>query len=123
VVTGASDPMTAVFGLWNVGRDSVVVTCGREGAWYATAENRSPQYQQAFQVNAVDTTGCGDVFHGAYALALARGSEIFERVRFASAAAALKASRSGGQLGAPTAEELTSFISGVPLPSTSMENS
>jgi len=117
-LTGANDPTAALFALWHSGRSAVVITCGKEGVWYASVENRSPQYLPAYQVNAVDTTGCGDVFHGAYALALARGVEIHDRVRFATAAAGLKATRSGGQLGAPTSEELSLFLSGKPLPST-----
>ena len=67
----------------------------------------------------VDTNGCGDVFHGAYAAALARtrntvesvrGQAIAERVRFASAAAALKATRAGGQAGAPRLAEVEQFL-------------
>jgi sugar/nucleoside kinase (ribokinase family) len=63
-------------------------------------------------VAAVDTTGCGDVFHGAYAAALVRGMGVEERVRFAAAAAALKATRRGGQAGAPTLEEVETFLRG-----------
>jgi sugar/nucleoside kinase (ribokinase family) len=58
----------------------------------------------------VDTTGCGDVFHGAYASALARGLSLAERVRFAAAAAALKATRPGGQAGIPTRPEVEAFL-------------
>jgi sugar/nucleoside kinase (ribokinase family) len=53
-------------------------------------------------VTVVDTTGCGDVFHGAYAAGLSRGLALPERIRFASAAAALKARGRGGQAGIPT---------------------
>jgi sugar/nucleoside kinase (ribokinase family) len=60
----------------------------------------------------VDTTGCGDVFHGAYASALARGLGLAERVRFASAAAALKATRHGGQAGIPTRDTTEAFLRG-----------
>lgn len=111
-LTGAADPATALFGLWSPCRQAVVVTCGRDGAWYASAENRSPQFHAAFQVEVVDTTGCGDVFHGAYALALAHGKPAADRVRFASAAAALKATAIGGQVGAPTAEQVAVFLAG-----------
>jgi sulfofructose kinase len=45
----------------------------------------------AFQVSVADTTGCGDVFHGAYALALCEGQKPLDAARFATAAAALKA--------------------------------
>ena len=69
-----------------------------------TADNASVmRHQPAFKIKAIDTTGCGDVFHGAYAAALARGMSAPERIRFASAAAALKAEKSGGaQQGIPS---------------------
>jgi sugar/nucleoside kinase (ribokinase family) len=44
-------------------------------------------------VRAADTTGCGDVFHGAYAASLARHDTLEARIRFSAAAAAWKASR------------------------------
>jgi sulfofructose kinase len=62
------------------------------------------------EVEVVDTLGAGDVFHGAYALAIAQGGTIGEAMRFASAAAALKCSRPGGRLGAPTREEVIAFL-------------
>jgi sugar/nucleoside kinase (ribokinase family) len=80
--------------LWHPQRAAVLVTCGREGCW-SVSESGGPAavHYPAFRVKAVDTTGCGDVFHGAYASALARGASLPERIRFAAAAAALKASR------------------------------
>jgi sulfofructose kinase len=53
------------------------------------------------RVQARDTTGCGDVFHGAYALALAEGADAPQAARFATAAAALKAARGDGWDGMP----------------------
>jgi sulfofructose kinase len=89
----------------------VVVTCGAEGCWYIDGESiQQPHRQKAFAVNAVDTTGCGDVFHGAYAAGLVRGQTLPERIRFASAAAALKALQHGGQPGAPTLPALEKYL-------------
>jgi sulfofructose kinase len=109
--TGAGDPAEAAARLWNAGRRAVVVTCGAEGAWYVAGAGPA-RHQPAFAVAAVDTTGCGDVFHGAYAAALVRGLGVAERVRFAAAAAALKATRRGGQAGAPTLEHAETFLRG-----------
>ncbi len=67
-------------------------------------------YQAAFPVDAVDTTGAGDAFHGAFAWALARGSADAECARIASAAAALKCRRLGARAGLPTALELDAFL-------------
>ena len=88
------------------------VTCGANGCFYLTEDNPSEaRHQPAFKVKAVDTTGCGDVFHGAYAAALARGMSAPERIRFASAAAALKAQKSGGaQRGIPSLAATMRFM-------------
>jgi sugar/nucleoside kinase (ribokinase family) len=109
--TGVGSPAEAAAQLWNADRRAVVVTCGAEGAWYVAGAGPA-RHQPAFAVSAVDTTGCGDVFHGAYAAALVRGLDVGERVRFASAAAALKATRRGGQAGAPTLEQVETFLPG-----------
>jgi sugar/nucleoside kinase (ribokinase family) len=93
-LAGASTPSAAAAGLWSPGRDTVIVTCGAEGCWSVSAEKPvEARHHPAFKVKAADTTGCGDVFHGAYAAALARGDALDERVRFASAAAAVKATQ------------------------------
>ncbi|MGI8824093.1 MAG: hypothetical protein ACR2JC_00325 [Chloroflexota bacterium] len=47
-----------------------MVTCGRGSAWYLERDDNLPRHQPAFALHAVDTTGCGDVFHGAYAAGL-----------------------------------------------------
>jgi len=104
-----SDPGEASKRLWTKRRKVVVVTCGVEGCWYI-AEGEDQRHQPAFKVDSVDTTGCGDVFHGAYASALACGLDLPARIRFASAAAALKTTRPGGQAGIPTRALVESFL-------------
>lgn len=94
-VTANADPSRAAIALRGAGR-VVVVTCGAEGAWYLNNESTDAVHQPAFPVDAVDTNACGDVFHGAYAAALVRGLDLRERVRFASAAAALFAATPSG---------------------------
>lgn len=64
----------------------------------------------AFAVEAVDTLGAGDTFHGAFALALAENAGEERALRFASAAAAIKCTRFGGRDGAPTRAELEAFL-------------
>jgi sugar/nucleoside kinase (ribokinase family) len=66
----------------------------------------------AFPVTAVDTLGAGDVFHGAFALAITEGRELRSALRFASAAAALKCTRFGGALAAPQRIEVEELLQG-----------
>jgi sulfofructose kinase len=103
-LTGFSDPRRAVVKLMTGSQKVAAVTCGGKGCFFVTADNPSDvRHQPAFKVRAVDTTGCGDVFHGAYAAALARGMAASDRIRFAAAAAALKATKRGGaQHGIPS---------------------
>jgi len=94
-LTGCEDPQRAIAALWQTDRATVAVTCGRDGAFFVTRGangcSTPVQHMKAYKVDAVDTTGCGDVFHGAYAAGLASGRDIVESLRTASAAAALKA--------------------------------
>ena len=110
-LSGRSDPREAALELWSAGRDLVAVTCGADGAWWVerAAPDRA-RHQPACAVPVVDTTGCGDVFHGAYAAALVRGLPAEARVRYAAAAAALKATQPGGQAGIPTSGEVEAFL-------------
>lgn len=110
-LSGKTSPAEACKAMWSDRRKAVVVTCGVGGCWYLDGDmGEKPQHQKAFDVKVVDTTGCGDVFHGAYAAALAGGMALGERIRFASAAAAMKATRPGGQTGIPTLSQLQEFL-------------
>jgi len=67
------------------------VTQGEKGTLWMTRQDQAPRRTPAFRVQATNTTGAGDVFHGAYALAIAEGKPIEQVMRFASAAGALRA--------------------------------
>lgn len=67
-------------------------------------------HQAAFQVEAIDTLGAGDVFHGALAVALSDAMALPDAMRFAAAAAALKCTRFGGRRGAPTYAEVQALL-------------
>src|SRR5262249_17492974 len=108
-LTGTAHPMVAAIQLWRPDRQCVVGTAGEAACWYTT-DGKGVRHQPAFAVQAVDTTGCGDVFHGAYAAALVHGISLREIVRFASAVAAIKATRRGGQDGAPQLHEVEEFL-------------
>ncbi len=64
----------------------------------------------AFNVETVDTTGAGDVFHGGYVYGLIKGWKIIDTIRFASAIAAIKCRKIGGRTGIPTLNEAMKFL-------------
>ena len=103
-LTGEPDPEKAAAILGKGNGRFVAVTAGARGTYWPGG------HQPAFPVEAVDTLAAGDVFHGAFAFGLAEGWEIPAAIRFASAAAAIKCTRFGGRLGAPTRAEVESFL-------------
>jgi sugar/nucleoside kinase (ribokinase family) len=105
-----SSPAAIIKALWNGDRKAVVITCGAKGGWFVTSASDKPRKFPAYAVKAVDTTGCGDVFHGAYAASLARRLPVEECLRLASAAAALKASRPAGPNAIPGRKEVERFL-------------
>lgn len=89
----------------------IAVTDGGNGVYWHDRTG-SLAHAPAFTVPVVDTLGAGDVFHGAFALALASGATEETAIRSAQAAAALKCTKPGGRAGIPTATEVISFMGG-----------
>ncbi len=85
------------------------VTRGEKGYHWRTSAGSSGSLP-AFKVEVVDTTGAGDTFHGALALAIASGLGDAAAARFASATAALKCRRLGARSGLPTLQEVMTFL-------------
>jgi sulfofructose kinase len=85
-----------------------IITLGEQGLLWSL--DREIGSMPAFEVDVVDSTGAGDAFHGALALAMARGMEWQERLRFASAVGALTCTRLGARMALPTAEELQGLL-------------
>jgi len=88
----------------------VGATCGSAG--YAWVQDGEVRRVSAPAVTVVDTLAAGDVFHGAFALALAQGQAIEQAARFACHAASLKCTRFGGRLGCPSREEVEASMAG-----------
>jgi len=89
----------------------VGVTLGRKG--FLWIEDGSMSTFPGYEVDVVDTLGAGDVFHGAFALGLARGMTVGELVPWSSAAAALKCTRRGGRSAFPNSDDVASFLEGA----------
>lgn len=81
----------------------LIVTDGEHGSYYLA--DTGLVHVRTPQVKALDTTGAGDNFHGAFALALSRGFTLHDAVRFSSAVASLSCREYGGRAGIPDFEE------------------
>jgi len=87
----------------------VVVTLGDRGCYCLTKDDAFEM--PAFAMDTVvDTTGCGDVFHGAYVYGLLQRWSLRRTAEFASAVSALKTRKLGGRAGIPTLPEVTQFL-------------
>lgn len=87
---------------------TVVITLGENGLIWQQGKTRGAL--PALVVTAVDTTGAGDAFHGAYAAALALKLDWSALLRYASAAGALCCTKAGARLGLPTYQEHNDLV-------------
>ncbi|WP_413530487.1 sugar kinase [Rahnella inusitata] len=108
-LSGVKDALDGLQFAQTLTNGQVYVTQGAHGCDWL--ENGILHHQPAFRVNVVDTTGAGDVFHGALAMALAQGESSAEAAYFASGVAALKCTRPGGRAGIPDCDQTRSFLS------------
>ena len=105
---GENEVETALRKVGEAHAGHVGASCGADGyMWY---ENGRIGHVRAPQVDVVDTLAAGDVFHGAFALALLEGHSISASARFACAAASLKCTRFGGRLGCPSRAEVDACV-------------
>ena len=104
---GRHDPATALDALAELA-PAALITLGERGLIWRRGLERGAL--PALSVDAIDTTGAGDAFHGAFALALAEGRDLIAALRFASAAAALKCTHFGGAAGSPRRAEVDAFL-------------
>lgn len=110
---GISDDAEALRKIADLTSSFLAVTNGAQGLLWLDAQ-REPHRMPSFPVHTVDTLGAGDVFHGAFALAIAEGQPIWDSMRFASAAAALKCTRHGGAFASPQRAEVERLLAESP---------
>jgi len=111
VRTARRDPDAALKEAESISRHgphTAILTLGRDGCVGVGPDG--PFRVPAFEVKVVDTCGTGDVFHGAYVYALNRGWRARECAVFASAAAALSATKLGGRAGLASAAQVAQFL-------------
>jgi ribokinase len=106
--TAAGDLAQAAAVVRQRGSGTVIVTLGERGGLVEGAGGRFSF--DAFPVTPIDTTGAGDAFNGALAVALGEGRALAAAVRFASAAAALTCTRRGAQASLPTREDVDRML-------------
>lgn len=121
--TGFAKGLTGISNIWEAGKAILdigprifVETVGEEGSYTITADEqfRTP----AFNVNVIDTTGAGDVFHGAYIVGMLHGWNICQIAQFSTAVSAIKCTKLGGRSGIPRFDEVMSFLEerGIRIP-------
>jgi sugar/nucleoside kinase (ribokinase family) len=107
-LTGEKDLLRAAEAMRKMGPGIVVQTEGKDGCYTLTREEFF--HTPAFQVNVLDTTGAGDVFHGAYLVGLLHGWSPLQNALFSSAVAALKCTQLSGRRGIPNFEQTMAFL-------------
>jgi sulfofructose kinase len=107
-LTGESDVERALRKLRRRHDSVMCVTLGRHGA--AILDGDVFHHEPAFHVEAVDTTGAGDVFRGAFMRGLLRGERLGDLLRFANAAAAVSCTRAGAIDAVPALEDVATMM-------------
>lgn len=105
---GKIEPETACRRLLEFGARAAVVTCGPNGCFGAT--ECETWFQPAFKVSVVDTTGAGDVFHGAFVFGILQEWPLPRILHFASAVAAIKCTGLGGRAAIPDRNTAENFL-------------
>ncbi len=107
-LTDQTDHAEALRLLWDRYHVSAVVTLGERGAMGFDGRDivRSP----GFSVDAVDTTGAGDVFRAGFIYGLIQGWDLQQRLRFANATAAVSCTRLGAMGGVPAKEDVLALL-------------
>jgi sulfofructose kinase len=109
--TQETDIRKAAEVLLGEGPGLVVITDGTRGSWIYPHEGPSLHQPAYLLPQVVDTTGCGDSYHGAFLFGRLKGWDLEKTAALASAVAALNSQHLGGRSGLPTLEQVTSFLS------------
>ena len=108
MLTGEKDLRRAGRAILELGPRIVVQTEGLDGNY--TASRDEEFHTPAFEVDVIDTTGAGDVFHGAYLVGLVKGWDLRRIAIFASAVSAIHCTVLGNRKGIPSMEDVEAFL-------------
>jgi ribokinase len=104
-IAGSNEAAEAVDSLRGLGAETAIITLGAQGCLFSDGTGQQRRFP-ADRIDAVDTTGCGDVFCGVMAACLARGVAYVTAIGFAQTAAGLAATRAGAFAALPSSAEL-----------------
>jgi ribokinase len=107
-VSNTADAARAADKLMAKGIETVIITLGARGSFVANKDVK--KLVPSFKVKPIDTTGAGDIYNGALAVALAEGKSILEAARHANAAGAISTTVLGAQPSAPTRKDIEAFL-------------
>ena len=107
-VNNEADAEKAAKILIQKGVETVIITLGSKGAF--VFNNNFKELIPSYKVKAVDTTAAGDIFNGAFAVALSEGRDIKDAILFANAAAALSVTKLGAQPSAPYRKDIINML-------------
>jgi sugar/nucleoside kinase (ribokinase family) len=108
--TRETDLDKAAESLLRSGPGLVVITGGTQGSWIHSRAGHSFHQPAYLFPTVVDTTGCGDSYHGAFLFALLKDMELERAASFASAVGAINTQQLGGRSGLPTYRQVEAFL-------------
>ena len=94
------------------GIKGVILKLGSQGSFFAVGSGNEATIKPRI-VKAVDSTGAGDAFNGAFAAAVMMGQSRLEAAMFASAASAISVTRAGAQSSMATLDEVNQMLEGT----------
>lgn len=110
-VNNKDDAIAAARFLQDQGAKNVLVTLGSDGSVFVPTDGALLVYQKCFKVEkVVDTTGAGDCYRGAFAVAIAQGQKVQDCMAYAAAASALCVQRPGALPSLPSSDEVAAFL-------------
>ena len=106
--SGQNDLRKAIFKLAETGAEVTGVTMGKDGSM--VLDGGKILHCPAFEIEPVDTTGAGDVYHAGFAVRYLETHDLMECMRFASAVSAIKCLKLGGRAGIPVRQQVDEFL-------------